>query len=194
MVKLISFDFDGTLRSDIHDSTKRYDSISKFLATKLGKDYLSELEFGNHWNNKLESKEKYEIEKAANKEFIQMSNIPKVMIELVKSLSENHDLIVFTVTSKERIIDLLEKNDILKYFKKVYSGKSDFGARVKKSHMFTKIASDFQLNPSDCLHIGDFYDVDYLEPKKAGFHAILLEHSPVKKINPENLQGEISKL
>lgn len=114
------------------------------------------------------------------------------MKEMLKSLSEKYDL--YITTSKPILYAkmILEKEDILKYFKFVSGSETDKPDN-SKSQVVNYVINKFRLSKKDCVLIGDtkfdgegaeevgidFFGVSY------GFGSIdeLLKYNPVKIFN-----------
>ena len=114
------------------------------------------------------------------------------MKEMLKVLSEKYDLYITTSKPTDYAKMILEKEDILKYFKFV-SGSEKDKPDSSKSQVVNYVTERFKLNKEDCVLIGDtkfdgegathvgidFFGVSY------GFGSIdeLLEYNPVKIFN-----------
>ena len=114
------------------------------------------------------------------------------MKEMLKALSEKYDL--YITTSKPTVYAkmILEKEDILKYFKFVSGSEADKPDN-SKSQVVNYVTKKFKLNKSDCVLIGDtrfdgegasetgidFFGVSY----GFGNKEELLQYNPVRIFN-----------
>ncbi len=170
MKRLIIFDFDGTIRQDIWN----YREKLKILSELKEKGVVDEIK-----------KEKY-----MRDEFIKNCNICQDTQELIKKLSENYTLVIFSMASNKYVKENLNKYNLLKYFKSFYSAKDDFNSEIKEKEHFQKIFDDFLCKPKEVLHIADNYGIDYIS-SELGCETILVDHCPIKKYSIKEIKEKI---
>lgn len=117
------------------------------------------------------------------------------MKEMLKSLSEKYDLFITTSKPTKYAKMILEKEDILRYFKFVSGSEADKPDNTK-SQVVNYVIEKFQLNKSDCVLIGDTkFDGEGAKESGIDFYGVsfgfgtseeLLKYNPVKIFNSTN--------
>ena len=206
ILKIISFDVDGTLVDLEYNDLIWFKEIPELVAkkkkisfekslkyvyeeyTKLGEHNLNWYDI-NYWISHFrltaspeEILEKYES---------QVKIFPEV-IPLLEELKKNFMLIVITAMPREFLIPKMKKLE--KYFKFAFSALSDF-KELKNSEIYSKISKTLKVVPEQILHIGDHWEFDYLAAQKAGMKVVYLDRSNTKegKFVIHNL-GEVKKI
>jgi HAD superfamily hydrolase (TIGR01549 family) len=194
ILKIISFDVDGTLVDLEYNDLIWFKEIPELIAKKkrisfekslkyVGEEYNKVGEHNLNWydinywvtyfglkvspNNILD---KYES---------QIKIFPEV-ISLLEELKENFILIIISSMPREFLIPKMKK--LGKYFKFSFSALSDF-KELKNSEIYSKISKTLNVLPEQILHIGDHWEFDYLAAQKAGMKSIYLDRSNIKKGN-----------
>jgi len=170
MIKLIVFDFDGTIRINSHDYR-----IKKNIIKKLD-------------DKKIKCPKKREL--LMREEFLRNCEIKPEMQKLIKSLASKYVLVILSIASKDYVAENLNKYNLKRYFKRIYSTKDDFNTDIKEKSHFKKIFDDFSCNPSEAVHIADDYGIDYIS-NELGCKTLLVDCSPIKKIKIEELEEKI---
>jgi len=62
----------------------------------------------------------------------------------------------------------LKLNHLGKFFTKTYSASSDFNLKKKEARVFKKVCEDFNITPSELVHIGDKEEYDVNVPRSLG--------------------------
>ncbi|MCA9496148.1 MAG: HAD-IA family hydrolase [Nanoarchaeota archaeon] len=156
MKKIIIFDFDGTL---IDSYSLIVDCINQ-LAPKYGFRTLNPKEL----KNKPIKEIILELNISKLKLFSFTKNVKKLLeskinetnffpeiIEIIKTLSKDFQLAIISSSKKEIIDNLLERNNLNKYFDFVYSDSSLFG----KSIVIEKAIKKYNLIKENIYYIGD---------------------------------------
>jgi putative hydrolase of the HAD superfamily len=192
MIKLISFDLQGTLsKSNFSDYfwldllPKKYSekfNISIKLARKILKEKFKELGIYNilyyddkYWSeylgfNTLEELEKFAVRPEINNEvykIIKDIKIPKIIISTTTNLFINYEL-------KEKVND----------FDKIYSCVDYFKSGGKTKKIYEEVCKEFNVNANEVIHIGDSKTMDFDNAKEAGINAILYEND-INKLKDE---------
>ena len=117
------------------------------------------------------------------------------MKEMLKALSEKYDLYITTSKPTNYAKMILEKEDILKYFKFVSGSEADKPDNTK-SQVVNYVIDKFQLNKSDCVLIGDTkFDGEGAKEVGINFFGVsfgfgtlseLLKYNPVKIFDSTN--------
>lgn len=181
---LISLDLDGVFNDISSYKINHYNLCKQNLEEKFNKK-LNSLEFLKIWST-LDKETKNKIKISSSNELELNIKIRPWIKGYIKKISKDNVLVLFSVTSKRRIESFLKRNNLENYFSKIYSGVDFFGLKSKKGFMFKKIKEDF-FGFKRYIHLGDFYGLDYIEPKKAGFEAYLVNNSPLKVLFLEDL-------
>lgn len=93
----------------------------------------------------------------------------------LRRMSMEHQIIISTNVSRDFLIPALQKLKV--GFRAAYSSVSDYSLPLKPPEFYSSVARDLQADPGTILHIGDDPVQDYLNPKRAGLNAILLDRS-----------------
>lgn len=94
---------------------------------------------------------------------------------VLRRMSKDYQLIISTNVSRDFLIPALLKLKV--QFQAAYSSVSDYSLPLKPPEFYSSIARDLNADPKTILHIGDDPVQDYLNPKRAGLNAILLDRS-----------------
>ncbi|MDP4039577.1 MAG: HAD family hydrolase [Candidatus Pacearchaeota archaeon] len=192
-VKLISFDFDGTICPDSNNYLQFEERFIKILKEKYSLKDISR-EKRQEIKDSLTPIEWENLKKEARKLWIENFKIPHEVKDSLNKLKDNFKLIIFSVASKNYINKIILNNGInASIFDKIYSTRDDFDGKVSKEvWMFKEIAKKEGLVVSECAHIGDHEYQDYLSAKEAGFASFLVDNSHLNRIKISEL-GEILK-
>jgi putative hydrolase of the HAD superfamily len=105
-----------------------------------------------------------------------ISLIPGVE-KCLKELFENYIICVASNagdSDAELLGMALEKMEIKKYFKKLYTSK-ELGCEKPDLNFFKMIATDLRVRPDECVMIGNSYTNDVFPAKKFGMKAIFFD-------------------
>jgi putative hydrolase of the HAD superfamily len=194
ILKIISFDVDGTLVDLEYNDLIWFKEIPELVAKKKKISFEKSLKFVNEEYAKLGEHNLnwydinywisyFGIEISPNEIFEKYEPQVKIypeVIPLLEELKKDFVLIVITAMPREFLIPKMKKLE--KYFKFSFSALSDF-KELKNSEMYSKISKAINVYPEQILHIGDHWEFDYLAAKKAGMNAIYLDRSNTKKGN-----------
>jgi len=194
ILKIISFDVDGTLVDLEYNDLIWFKEIPELIAKKKRISFEKSLKYVGEEYNKLgeHNLNWYDINYWVNyfglkvspnnildKYESQVKIFPEV-ISLLEELKENFILIIISSMPREFLIPKMKK--LGKYFKFSFSALSDF-KELKNSEIYSKISKTLNVLPEQILHIGDHWEFDYLAAQKAGMKAIYLDRSNIKKGN-----------
>jgi putative hydrolase of the HAD superfamily len=189
MIKIISFDVDGTLVDQAfvdfvwNEGVPLLYSKQKNIPFEKAKKYVKKKydEIGeedirwylpSYWFKELGLKGKPEdlIRKYAD-ELKVFPEVPKIL----EKLSKRFDLIASTNASREFIeVSLRTLKGFLKY---TFSSTTDFGLVRKKPKFYARICDILGIKPHEMVHVGDHKKFDYLVPRKIGINSFLLDRS-----------------
>lgn len=191
MIKVISFDLDGTLvKSNYPDLVwltglpkiyskeknvsfdeakknifKKYDEISSQRVEWYDLDYwFKRFKLKSSWEELLK-KYSFAIDAFDDVEFV------------LKKLSKNFELIISSNAQKEFINIQINKLGFDKYFKKIFSSISDFSCVKKHPDFYLQVLRNLNVKPDEIVHIGDSYEFDYDSPKKVGINSYFLDRT-----------------
>ncbi|MEF8879497.1 MAG: HAD family hydrolase [Candidatus Thermoplasmatota archaeon] len=189
MVKIISFDLDGTLITKKYSDLvwleglpglyskeknipldrakqilfKKYDEVGDQRVEWYDISYwFKRFELKSSWKKLLE-KYSYAVEPYSESG------------DVLDELSRDSDLILSSNAKKEFIDIELRETGFKKYFKKIFSSTSDFDCVKKTSSFYTKICDYIDVQPDEVVHVGDHKKFDYNMPKKVGIKSFFLD-------------------
>src|SRR5690554_1513106 len=79
----------------------------------------------------------------------------------------------------------LKFNRLHHFFKKIIV-PDHVGLPKPSKEIFLHAAQEFKTKPSNCMYIGDSYDIDYLGSKNSGMKGILLDRKQINRISDCN--------
>lgn len=185
MIKIISFDMDGTLvNEDFDDKIWMEELPRKYAETKNipfeeAKEYVySEYEIykeNNNWSSLEFWFNRFGMENW--KEIIEKNtNLIEVYpetVEVIKELKKKFKIIIITQAPRE-FIDVKLK-DIEHLFDSVYSSTHHFNSLKKDQIIYKKILDDMGIGPEEIIHVGDHRNYDYDAPRSIGIKSFLLD-------------------
>lgn len=194
MIKMLSFDMDGTLVDADFNDLVWLEEIPRMYAQKEGIDFqkgygfvLKEYEkVGendlrwydmNYWLKHFGLNTTYReiLQKYADK--IKIYPEVKKTLEILK---EEFPMVLITVMPREFLEVKLEKLD--GYFLRTFSTISDFKS-VKTAPVYREICRMLNIKENELLHIGDSWEGDYLIPTEAGIRALCLDRTGKREGN-----------
>jgi putative hydrolase of the HAD superfamily len=189
MIKVVSFDLDGTLVDWTFSNSFWFDCIPRLYAERwgvgenealkevkrrydnVGMDRLEWYDFGYWWKEfDLPSNPMREIKKCRPK----VRAYPEAR-EALENLRGMFRLIVISNANRELALVEVEEAGFNSYFERVFSATSDFRAVKKTGEIYRSILKEMGLLPSEMVHVGDNYAFDYLAPREAGVRAYFLD-------------------
>lgn len=189
MIKVISFDFDGTIATHSFADAFWLEGVPALYATqhhvclenakkilfeeyeKIGDNriewydpayWFDRFHLPADWKNLL-----YELR--TNAEIY--PEVPSVL----KRLSNKYTLIISSNAKKEFIEVQLTQTNIESYFSRVFSSTSDFHTVKKVTDFYAMICKKLHITPQEMIHVGDHREFDYLSPQKIGITSYFLD-------------------
>ena|SRR3989344_6550986 len=182
MIKVVVFDLWNTL---VYNPIRIKEEILKILPLKS--EYVQKKL--KEWN----------CEKISNKEFFnQLTNDKKIIKKLLIKWEEiNKNAIVFDEVfevfedlkkdtkitllsnSTHNSLNILYKKNLLRFFDKIYLS-CDYGLTKPDIKFFKIILNDFNIDPKECMMVGDNEEVDIIPAKEIGIITVLLDREKVK--------------
>jgi len=196
MIKIVSFDLDGTLMKStfadlvwleglpqIYSNENQIDVEKAKVILKKEYDEISDYQpewydlsyWFNHFNlrsdwKKLLEKYRYSIES--------YPEVPGV----VRRLFKKFDLIIISNAKREFIEIELEESKIRKYFSYVFSSTSDYHKVKKIAGFYSMICDQLNISPDEMIHVGDHEEFDYQIPRRAGITSSYLNRDRISNI------------
>ena len=189
MLRVISFDFDGTIAKTAFADLFWLEGVPKLYAEKknieleeakkilfteydkIGKERLEWYD-PDYWFRRFEID--YDWKKLMEDYAYAIEIYPDVIPTLEK-IRERYVLIVTSNARKEFIEIQMNKLDIGRYFDRVFSTISDFRMVKKDGDVYRKICEAMNIKEEEMLHVGDDYKFDYLIPRSLGINAVYLD-------------------
>ena len=191
MIKVISFDFDGTIVTHKFADDFWLEGVPKLYAKqnhinlKAAQKYLLEeydkigdkrIEWYDpeYWFNRFKINNNWED---LLKQYKQSVEIYPDVVPALKRLSQNYPLIVSSNAKREFIDIQLNFSDLKKYFTHIFSSTSDFHTVKKVTDFYDMICKKLTIKPQEMVHVGDHKEFDYLSPRKLGIIAFYLDRN-----------------
>jgi len=189
MIKVISFDLDGTLIDWTFAESLWFDGISRLYAERWGlKPEKARQEITRRYDGVgMEKLEWYDInywwkEFGLGGSWMDLveqcrSNVrtyPEVH-EVLEKLHRRFKLMVITNGARELAEVEIEQADLKDYIDWTFSATSDFGLVKKTGEFYLKILKAVGVSPAEVVHVGDKWIFDYLAPREAGIRAFFLD-------------------
>ena len=189
MVKMISFDFDGTITKTTFADLFWLEGLPKLYSEKynvdreeaknflfkeydkIGKERLEWYD-PDYWFNRFNINYSW---KKLMEDYSYAIEIYPDVIPTLERLKNNYNFIIISNARKEFIEIQIEKLDIERYFKRVFSTVSDFNMVKKEGEVYRKVCEEMGIDKSEIIHVGDDYKFDFLAPRSIGIKAIYLD-------------------
>lgn len=189
MVKIISFDLDGTLINWNFANSLWFEGISRRYAERWGLGQEAALkEITRRYDGiGMERLEWYDIgywwkefdlggswKDLVNQCRLNVRAYPEVH-EVLDELHKRFKLMVITNGRRDLAEVELEQSDLGKYFDWFFSATSDFKILKKTGAFYSDILKAIGVAPAEVVHVGDNWVFDYLAPMEAGIKAFFLD-------------------
>jgi putative hydrolase of the HAD superfamily len=191
MIKVISFDFDGTIVTHKFADDFWLKGVPKLYAKqnhislKAAQKYLLE-EYDKIGDKRIEWYDpaywfnRFKINSEWNsllKQYQQSVEIYPDVIPVLKRLSQRYHLIVSSNAKREFIDTQLDFTDLKHYFTHIFSSTSDYHTVKKVTDFYGMICKKLSIKPQEMAHVGDHKEFDYLSPQKLGITAFYLDRN-----------------
>jgi len=187
----ISFDLDGTIIKPDYNELIWFKELPELYAKKHGldvdkaeeilmKEYEKVGEDDLRWyilqywldHFGLEMKEEKVLQKYEDK-----VEIYEETLAVLNELYGKYPLVVASAMPHSFIDVKLKKNNLFRYFERVFSAVSDFKMVKKEASFYQSVCKELKIPPKNLIHIGDNFEADYLAPRKAGVVAFYLDRT-----------------
>jgi len=189
MLKVISFDMDGTLIRKDYVEYVWLEAIPRLYAKKNGMDikdakeyvineYLKVGEEAIEWYDIKYWLEKFELDcdwRELLEGHAHMLKLYPEVKEVLKNLGRRYELIITSNAAHEFIEVESRVLGLDKKFKHIFSAVTDFGNTKKNSEIYKRICNILGVESEEIIHVGDNWEFDYLAPTKAGIRAFYLD-------------------
>jgi putative hydrolase of the HAD superfamily len=191
MIKIASFDLDGTLIDWTFANSLWFDGISKCYAERWGlsqEEALREIK-SRYDGVGIERTEWYDIDYwwrefdlgGSWRDLVRQcrSNVkayPEAH-EVLEGLHRKFKIMVITNGARELAEVEIEQAGLGDYIDWMFSATSDFGLVKKTGAFYSDILRIVGALPSEVVHVGDNWVFDYLAPREAGIRAFYLDRN-----------------
>jgi putative hydrolase of the HAD superfamily len=197
MIKIISFDLDGTLVKPIYADKVWLEGVPKLYAKekkipieqakqyiykqyeKIGKNRKEWYDI-DWWFKQFQLKEPWQNLLNNYRHTIQL--YPETL-ETLEKLSKKFELIIISNAKREFIEIQLEETKLNPYFTHVFSSLSDFNKVKKLPDVYKHILSLLKIQSNEIIHVGDSKEFDYESPQKIGIKSFYLNREKTEKGN-----------
>ncbi len=189
MIKIISFDFDGTIAKHTFADAFWLEGVPALYATqhhvgletakkilfeeyeKIGDNRIEWYDPG-YWFDRFNLKTDW---KKTLGEFRKNAETYPEVPAVLKRLSSKYPLIISSNAKKEFIEVQLTQTQLKGYFSWVFSSTSDFHTVKKITNFYAMICEKLKIMPQEMIHVGDHREFDYLSPLKIGITSYYLD-------------------
>lgn len=191
MLKIISFDMDGTLVDPEFTDWVWLQGIPSLYAEKekipfeeakhfVVGEYLKVGEGAIEWYDIKYWFRFFQLEqswKDLMHHYVDKIKIYPDVNDALDRLKEKFPIILTSNAGREFIDMEMEVTGLGRYFDRIFSATSDFGEVKKTVEFYQKICTLLGIDPQGIAHIGDHYEFDYLVPRSLGIHAFYLNRT-----------------
>lgn len=188
MLKIISFDMDGTLVDAEFTDWVWGHGIPTLYGQKAGlpfekakafvtQEYRKVGEGAIEWYDIKYWFRFFEIEeswKVVMKQYTDKIKVYPDVDQILERLKGRFPLVLTSNAGREFIDVEMEATGLGSYFYRIFSATSDFGQVKKTADFYRRICQVLEARPQEIVHVGDHYDFDYLVPRSLGIHAFHL--------------------
>jgi HAD superfamily hydrolase (TIGR01549 family) len=189
MIKVISFDFDGTIAKHTFADAFWLESVPELYAQhhhvdiNAAKQFLFE-EYEKIGDNRIEWYDpgywfdRFDLQTDWKKMLADLQKNVKMYPEapsVIKRLSIRYPLVISSNAKKEFITIQLKKAKLYDYFTEIFSSTSDFHTIKKVTDFYAMICKKLTVNPQEMIHVGDHKEFDFFSPQKLGILSYYLD-------------------
>ena len=188
MIKVISFDVDGTLVDAEYNDLIWLEEIPRLYAENKGIDFKTAYDFilaeyekvGENdlrWYDMNYWLELFGINRTYAEIMQKYTDRIKIYPEVEKTLEilqSKLRMVVISLMPREFLDVKLKK--LNGYFSRTFSTTSDFKSQ-KTTGVYMEICRLLCISENELLHIGDSWEKDYIAPKKAGIKTLYLDRT-----------------
>lgn len=189
MIKVLSFDFDGTIATHAFADAFWLEGVPALYAKRhhvdlgvakslLFKEYEKIGDSRIEWYDPGYWFDRFSLEADWKKMLSAYSNNVEIYPEvptILKHLSATYRLIISSNAKKEFIEVQLNQSHLRGYFDEIFSSTSDFHTVKKVTEFYAMICKKMNITPQEMIHVGDHKEFDYLSPQKLGITSYYLD-------------------
>ena len=203
MIKVISFDFDGTLvNTGLADSfwmegLPNIYAVEKYISFKKAKELLVE-EYNKIGKDRIEWYDpdywfdrfgiKYNWKRLMNSYRDRIKKYDDAT-PILESLKKDYDLIILSNARREFIDLQLDTTGLERFFKRTFSSVSDFNMVKKNAEVYHRICDILEVKLSEIVHVGDDLIFDYEVPKSIGIKAFYLDRRSSGRVDNNTIHS-----
>ncbi|HVQ01388.1 MAG TPA: HAD family hydrolase [Candidatus Thermoplasmatota archaeon] len=195
MIKVLSFDFDGTLVTHAFADAFWLKGVPQLYAQRHQVPFAEATtvlfaEYEKIGDNRIEWYDpgywfdRFDLQKDWKKMLVGYRKYAEVYPEVpqvLKRLSKQYTLIVSSNAKREFIDVQLKQTRLAGCFQRVFSSTSDFHTVKKVKDFYEMITANLGVAPEEMTHVGDHKDFDYEEPRRHGIIAYYLDRDRTSK-------------
>jgi HAD superfamily hydrolase (TIGR01549 family) len=189
MIKVLSFDFDGTLVTHRFADAFWLEGVPQLYAKRhnvsfeeatqyLFKEYEKIGDNRIEWYDPGYWFDRFDLQTDWKKMLLQYRKKVELYPEVasvLKRVSPHYRLIISSNAKKEFIEVQLAQTNLTGYFDQVFSSTSDFHTVKKVTEFYAMICNKLGIRPEEMIHVGDHKQFDYLAPKEYGITSYYLD-------------------
>jgi len=201
MLKIISFDVDGTLVDTAYADKVWLEGVPSLYAQEHDMDFDTAREevrkayetIGDgdvrwyelpYWFNRFGLKGSHED---VLDRYVDTIHVYDEVVPVLQRLHESHVLIVASNAHRDFLIRTLQSVDC--FIDQVFSATSDYREVGKSQDFFMRICQVLEISPREMAHVGDHFQFDYVFPSQVGIHAFFLDREGKKSMTQQGLQS-----
>ncbi len=185
MIKVVSFDVDGTLLDQAYNDVIWLEEVPGLYAERHGLDFGQAFDFVKgefdrvgqldlRWYDLNYWLRRFSLPFTSEELLLRHEDSLRIYPEVESVMSSLHDYAVIIITAMPRDFLRVKMKKLRWPFAGVFSTVSDFKS-VKTPDVYSKICLEMGVAGNEVLHTGDLWDADYLAPKEAGLHALCVD-------------------
>jgi HAD superfamily hydrolase (TIGR01549 family) len=188
MVKIVSFDMDGTLvDAEFTDwvwghgiptlyaqkSGLSFEEAKAFVTQEYRKVGEGAIEWYDikYWFRFFELEESWKV---VMEQYTDKIRVYPDVDQILERLRGRFPLVLTSNAGREFIDIEMKATGLEGYFYRIFSATSDFGQVKKTADFYQRICQVLEAEPEEIVHVGDHYDFDYLVPRSLGIQAFYL--------------------
>ncbi|MEM2122345.1 MAG: HAD family hydrolase [Candidatus Bathyarchaeia archaeon] len=189
MVKVVSFDLDGTLVDYSFIDAVWFEGVPRLYAEKrkismeeavkivtreydkIGEDRLEWYDI-KYWLNRFNLDEDW---RDLLQRYSGLIRVYPDALEVLEGLSGKYRLVLNSNSPREFLELELDRSGLRRFFHKVFSSTSDFRQVRKTDEYYIKICELLGISPHEMIHVGDNMRFDFQIPSRIGIFAVYLE-------------------
>jgi HAD superfamily hydrolase (TIGR01549 family) len=197
MVRIVSFDMDGTLIESEYTDWVWHHGIPGLYAEKAGlafdeakdfviREYRKVGEAGIEWYDIKYWFRLFELEmdwRSLMERYTDKIRVYPDVHPLLSRLKGSFRLVLTSNAGREFIDVEMEATGLAGYFDQIFSATSDFREVKKTPRFYQRICEMLKVQPEEMAHVGDHYEFDYLVPRDLGIQAFYLDRSARREGN-----------